>query len=210
MPTTLIAATCGFAEESRCSWLFFRALEPFDTGIGALHNLACGLLKQYEEEWQSSVKWKQCCEEFSTRKAERDRYCPVCRTELKPHFSIEHWQQWLSDKHADTADTWGREFDEACAWDPWPSLQEIAGTPADEILVLPANAEVSLTMALRGDELPETPGYSREIEELWEGIRSGISDWDRETGWDGSREAFARNLEVVAEDGHRIGPGGDF
>jgi len=204
MPTTLVAVTCGYVESSYCSWLFFRAFEPFDTGIDALQNLAHGLLLMYVEDGhvRSQLDKKRCCKEFLERKQEGDQYCPVCRSQIGPSFDLEHFQQWLCSKHHDTADDWGGEFDGVCQWWPWPTLDEILNTPQDQILSIPEHGEIKLSMALRGDELPNNADYVREINDLWKGIQNSTDDWDRKHGWDGSREAFARQLDDTKQGSH--------
>lgn len=202
--------TCGHAEDAFVSWLFFRAWEPFPTGIAALQNLAHGLLLQYEEEtcrFERKPK-RECCRAFQNRKQEGDLFCPVCGASLgHRRFNLDDWYGWLRDRHGATADDWGGEFEEPCGWWPWPTLQEILATPQEEILYIAEHGEIELAKALRGDEL-DNPTFRDTISELWEGIQANVSEWDRKQDWNGTQACFARRLDTVAPATfpYRLGP----
>ena len=73
------------------------------------------------------------------------------------------------------------------------------GRPVRLALTAGQAGEHALCMALRGDEAPYNPEFAREVEDYWEGIRNSVSDWDREHGWDGTRESFGRKLDEIKQ-----------
>lgn len=198
MKTTLIALSCGYVEDSYVSWLFFQSMESFDTRLGALQSLAECFVRKYEYEVLNAnrplYRAGSCCKAaFSVKD---NRFCPVCGNRLREAFDVWHWVSWLSDHHANTADSWGHVEMEQWVWSPWPGLREILATPWGHILYIPENGEHALTMALRGDELAYE-GYSEALDDYWKELpflHECQSRPDEERAK--SRESFGRLLDA--------------
>jgi len=175
MNLRFIMMHCGYVESCQVSVLIFSCAplgrESFPSYKEAITELALDMYAKYTADHQSTAK--SCCKK--TQSALPDaKLCASCGREINTCFDWEKFQSYIIDLHGANCDSWGDcEYakDRDLVW--WPFWTDaFIGTPKEEIVLIPENAEIILSIALI-EAKPELGA----IKDIAHGYH--IADWEK-------------------------------
>lgn len=169
---------CGYVESCQVSALIF-SCEPlgrsgFSSYKEAITELALDMYAKFTEYHKPQ---DACCKE--TKKLQPNaKFCSSCRRDLNTNFDWEEFEDYIRNCHSLNTDEWGSSEwakDRDLVW--WPFwTQDFIGTPKEDVLCIPENAEIILSLAL-AEAKPDlnNPGlYNSYVKSVWEKYKNNI------------------------------------